>query len=113
MPQFLVAIHRPNDYDATTMEDAAMHRDIDMLNQQMVAAGIRVFVGGLAPISAARGLRPGPDGALQVTDGPYSESKEHVGGFWVLALPDAATALAWGRKAAIACRAGVEVRPFN
>ncbi|WP_137151255.1 YciI family protein [Devosia sp. FKR38] len=113
MTQFLVAIHRPNDYDPATMEDAAMHRDIGALNQQMVDAGIRVFVGGLAPISMSRGLRPQADGSVQVTDGPYSESKEHVGGFWVLDLPDLQAALDWGRKASIACRAPVEVRPFN
>jgi len=48
-----------------------------------------------------------------VTDGPYMESKEHIGGFWVLDCATRDEALEWGRKAAVACRAPVEVRPFN
>jgi hypothetical protein len=47
-----------------------------------------------------------------ITDGPYLETKEHVGGFWLLEAADLDEALAWGRKAAIACRAPVEVRAF-
>jgi hypothetical protein len=49
----------------------------------------------------------------RITDGPYLETKEHVGGFWVLKAADLDEALAWGRKAAVACRAPVEVRPIN
>ena len=110
--KYLVAIHHPSDYDPST-EDEAMARDIDALNEEMVAAGIRVFVGGLQPGSRARSLRPQPDGKVLVTDGPYLETKELVGGFWVLETADLDEALAWGRKAAIACRAPVEVRPFH
>ena len=54
-----------------------------------------------------------PDGKVLITDGPYLETKEHVGGFWVLEAADLDEALAWGRKAAVACRAPVEVRPFH
>ena len=79
----------------------------------MVAAGVRVFVGGLEPARRAKSVRPKSDGGLLVTDGPYIETKEHVGGFWVLEAADLDEALAWGRKAAIACRAPVEVRAFN
>jgi hypothetical protein len=48
-----------------------------------------------------------------VTDGPYLETKEHIGGFWLLEAADVNEALAWGRTAAVACRPPVEVRPFN
>ena len=113
MAQYLVAIHHPDDYDPFAVEDEAMHRDIDVLNEEMVAAGIRIFVGGLQHASVAKSLRARPDGQLLVTDGPYLETKEHVGGFWVLEAADMDEALAWGRKAAIACRAAVEVRPFH
>ena len=51
-------------------------------------------------------------GQLIVTDGPYAETKEHIGGFWVLEAADLDEALAWGRKAVVACRAPVEVRPI-
>lgn len=110
--KYLVAIQHPKDYDPST-EDEAMHRDIDTLNEEMVARGIRVFVGGLQPASRAKSLRLQPNGKVLITDGPYAETKEVVGGFWVLEAADMDEALAWGRKAAIACRAPVEVRPFH
>ena len=112
MTQYLVAIHHPDNYDPS-LEDEAMHRDIDTLNEEMVAAGVRIFVGGLLPASSARSLRAQPNGKVLITDGPYTEAKEHIGGFWVLEAADLDKALAWGRKAAIACRASVEVRPFH
>ena len=112
MTQYLVAIHHPDNYDAS-LEDEAMHRDIDVLNDEMVAAGVRIFVGGLRQASSAKSLRAQPGGKVLITDGPYLETKEHIGGFWVLKASDMNEALAWGRKAAVACRASVEVRAFN
>lgn len=111
--KYLVAIHHPDDYDPSVAEDEAMHRDIDVLNEEMVAAGVRIFVGGLQPVSNATSLRPQPDGKVLITDGPYLETKEHIGGFWVLEAANLDEALAWGRKAAVACRTPVEVRPFH
>ena len=113
MTRYLVAIHHSDDYDPSVAEDEAMARAIDALNDEMKAAGVRIFVGGLRPASSARSLRARPDGEVLVTDGPYLETKEHVGGLWVLEAADLDEALAWGRKAAIACRAPVEVRPFH
>ena len=112
MTRYLVAIHLPDDYNPAA-EDPAMVRDIDMLNDEMVAAGVRVFVGGLQMAPHAKTLRRGGDGKVRVTDGPFAEAKEHVGGFWVLECPNLEAALAWGEKAVIACRAPVEVRAFN
>ena len=111
MARYLVAIHHPDDYDPSR-EDEAMHRDIGALNEEMVAKGVRLFVGGLRPASSAKSLRAQPDGKVLITDGPYLETKEHIGGFWVLEAADLDEALEWGRKAAVACRAPVEVRPF-
>ncbi|KQV33594.1 MULTISPECIES: YciI family protein [unclassified Rhizobium] len=111
--QYLVAIHHPDDYDPAALEDEAMHHDIDVLNEEMLAAGVRLFVGGLMPVGNARSLRAQPDGKVLVTDGPYLETKEHIGGFWVLDVDSLEEALAWGHKATIACRAPVEVRPFH
>jgi len=112
MKRYLVAIHRPDNYDPST-EDAAMHRAIDALNDEMVARGVRVFVGGLHPASRARSLRPAVDGEVQVSEGPYLPTAEHIGGLWVLEARDLAEAQEWGRKAALACRAAVEVREFH
>src|SRR5690348_4944377 len=110
MTQYLVAIYHPDNYDRS-LEGEAMERDIDALNEEMEAAGVRVFVGGLGPVSSARSLRLQPAGEVLITDGPYAETKEHIGGFWVLEAADLDEALAWGRKAAVACRTSVEVRP--
>jgi hypothetical protein len=111
MARYLVAIHHPDGYDGS-LEDEAMHRDIHALNREMVAAGVRTFVGGLSPAGSAKSLRAQPDGKVLITDGPYLETKEHIGGFWVLEVATLEDALAWGRKAAVACRAPVEVRSF-
>lgn len=111
MPQYLVAIHHPDNYDGST-ETEEMENDIDVLNEEMVAAGIRVFVGGLRPAPESKSLRAQSGGGVLVSDGPYLETKEHIGGFWVLEAATLDEALAWGRKAVIACRAPVEVRPF-
>ena len=113
MTQYLVAIYRAANYDPAVSEDEAMGREIGALNEEMKAAGVRVFVGGLQPQSSARSLRLQTAGKVLITDGPYVETKEHMGGFWVLKATDLDEALAWGRKAALACRASVEVRPFH
>jgi hypothetical protein len=112
MPQYLVAIHHPDDYNPS-VEDEAMGRAIDVLNEEMIAAGVRVFVGGLHQASRAKSLRAQPNGKVLITDGPYLETKEHIGGFWVLEATDMNEALKWGRKAVVACRAPVEVRQFH
>ncbi len=111
MAQYLVAIHHPDNYDSSK-EGEAMIRDIDVLNEEMEAAGARFFAGGLSAASNAKSLRAQPDGKVLITDGPYLETKEHIGGFWILEAADMNEALAWGRKAVIACRAPVEVRAF-
>ncbi len=113
MSQFLVAVQLPDNFKPSAADAAAMGRDIDVLNEEMVAAGVRVFVGGLTPAREAKSLRAQPDGKVLTTDGPYLETKEHIGGFWVLEVADLDAALAWGRKAVIACRVPVEVRAFG
>ena len=113
MTRYLVAIYRPENYDPAVSEDEAMSRDISALNVEMKAAGVRIFAGGLQPETNARSLRLQPAGKVLITDGPYTETKEHIGGFWVLEAADLDEALVWGRKAAVACRASVEVRPFH
>jgi hypothetical protein len=110
---YLVAIHLPDDFDPAVDEDEATRHEIDVLNDEMVAAGVRVFVGGLEPPVGAKSLRARPDGTVLVTDGPYLETKEHVGGFWILDVSGVDEALEWGRKAAVACRVPVEVRQFH
>ena len=102
MPHYLVTIQLPDNYDPL-LEDEAKIRDIHALNQEMDAAGVTVFAGGLAPASKAKSLRKQPDGKVSITDGPYTEAKEHIGGFSILQCADMDEALAWARKGAIAC----------
>ena len=111
MTQYLVAIHHPDDYDPSVETEATIE-EIHALNREMIAAGVRIFAGGLSPGRGAKSLRAQPNGKVLITDGPYLETKEHIDGFWVLEAATLDDALAWGRKAAVACRAPVEVRPF-
>jgi hypothetical protein len=111
MPQYLVAIQHPENYDPS-LEGDAMIRDIGALNKEMDAAGVRFFAGGLESASCAKSLRKQAEGNVSVTDGPYTEAKEYIGGFWILECADMDEALDWGRKAVVACRARAEVRAF-
>src|SRR5262245_12971955 len=110
--QYLVAIFHPDDYDPAS-EDPETVRAISALNEEMVDAGVRVFVGGLQPPARAKSFRRQSKHTEGITDGPYLETKEQIGGFWVLDVADEGDALEWGRKAAAACRTPVEVRAFN
>ena len=109
MPHYLVAIHLPDDFDPSLQTEATI-RDIGVLNEELEAAGGRIVALGLSGASNAKSLRLQPDGKVVLTDGPYLETKEHVGGFWILEAANLDEALAWGRKAVVACRAPVEVR---
>jgi hypothetical protein len=111
MAQYLVSIHHPDKFDSSTVTQETM-RDISALNKEMMAAGVRFFAGGLQSETKAKSLRAQPNGQVTITDGPYLETKEHVGGFWILEVANLDEALAWGRKAVVACRTPVEVRPF-
>jgi hypothetical protein len=74
------------------------------------AAGVRKFACGIAPAANAKTIRSQPDGKVLVTDGPYTETKEHMGGFWILECADMNEALAWAKKGAIVCDVAGEVR---
>ena len=112
MPQYLVANYLPDDFAPSTVTEA-MIEEIHALNRELIAAGVRKFACGIAPAANAKTVRKRSNGTVLVTDGPYLETKEHMGGFWILEAADMDEALAWARKAAVACRAPVEVRPFH
>ena len=85
---------------------------VDALNAELQASGAWVFAGGLQPASIATVVREA-GGEVVVTDGPFTESKEHIGGFWIIEVDDLDAALAWAAKATRACGAPVEIRPFQ
>lgn len=106
MPQYLVAGYLPDDFDPSTM-DESVGLAIHALNKEMIAAGVRKYACGLG---AAKSLRTQNDGEVLITDGPYLEAKEHIGGFWILECADMDEAVAWARKGAAATRGQVEIR---
>jgi hypothetical protein len=109
MPQYLVANYLPDDFDPSTVTEA-MIEEIHALNREMIAAGVRKFACGISSPADAKTLRKQADGKVLVTDGPYTETKEHMGGFWILECADLEEALAWARRGAITCDAVGEVR---
>lgn len=109
MPQYLVAIYRADDYDPSTETEATIEA-IHALNREMIAAGARKLACGISSVGSAKSLRTQPGGKVLVTDGPYTETKEHMGGFWILEAADMDEALAWAQKGAVACQASCEVR---
>jgi hypothetical protein len=113
MPQYLLSVHGSEDSPYATPEDMqrAFH-DVDALNGDIQQAGVWVFAGGLLPASTAKVSRV-KDGALLHTDGPYLESKEHIGGFWIIDVADDSVAMSWADRATAACQGAVEVRPFQ
>jgi hypothetical protein len=113
MKQYLLSVTMVE--DAPPRPPDEMQRafeQVDELNAEFQKAGVWVFAGGLQPASIATVVRE-EGGEVVVTDGPFSESKEHIGGFWVIEVDDLDAALAWAAKATKACGAPVEVRPFQ
>jgi hypothetical protein len=109
MPQYLVASYLPDDFDPSTVTPA-MIEEIQAVNRELIAAGVRKFACGISPPGNAKTVRRQPDGTVLVTDGPYIETKEHLGGFWILEAADMDEALTWARKGAISCDGVGEVR---
>lgn len=89
-----------------------IYQNVDALNAELKASGTWVFAGGLHPPSTATVVQA-KNGEVLVTDGPFAEGKEYIGGFWVIKANDLDAALDWAKKATRACEAPVEVRPFE
>jgi hypothetical protein len=114
MTQYLLSVYVSDEEMASTTEVdmQATYAAVDKFNQEVQESGAWVFGGGLHPANTATVVKP-KDGDTVVTDGPYVETKEYLGGFWVLEAPDLDAALALAKKAALACGGNVEVRPFQ
>ena len=106
MPHYLVTGYLPDDFDPST-QDPAVIDEIHALNREMIEADVRRFAGGLG---STHTLTAKPNGEVLVTDGPYLEAKEHVGGLWILECANQDEAIAWASKGMKACRMPIEVR---
>ncbi len=113
MPQYLLAVH--HDFDAALPPDMDMEkafRQVEEFNTALTESGSWVFGGGLMPPQTATVVDAVTDKPV-VTDGPYLEAKEHLGGFWVVRAANLDEALEWARKGSAACMRPVEVRPLQ
>ncbi|MFJ1875561.1 YciI family protein [Streptomyces sp. KS_5] len=90
---------------------AGIEKNLDALNRELREAGAWVFAGGLHGPESSTVLRP-RDGDVLITDGPYAEGKEMLGGISLIKAPDLDAALEWGRRLALATTLPIEVRPF-
>jgi hypothetical protein len=112
MKQYLLSVYHAEDSIPEPEAAQKIFADVDALNAELRQAGAWVFAGGLYPSSTATVVRV-EGGDFLITDGPFVEGKEHIGGFWVIKAPDLDAALDWGRKATRACASPVEVRPLQ
>jgi hypothetical protein len=112
MTQYLLTVMQPSEVTLPAEDLDRIMQDVGAVDREMKDAGVWVFAGGLHPPSTATVLRPQGDDVL-MTDGPFTEGKEHVGGFTIVQAPDLDEALAWGRKLAQATTLPIEVRPFQ
>ena len=113
MTQYLLSVHMvEGEPEPPADVIQQMYKAVDAFNQEVQAEGAWVFAGGLEPITTATVVRH-QDGKVVTTDGPFAETKEQLGGFWVIEAPDLDAALAYAARGSAACGAPVEVRPFQ
>lgn len=113
MLQYLLSVHG-SDTDEMPPADVIqrMYADVETLNQKIRDAGSWVFACGLELASTATVVRH-VAGEFVITDGPFLEAKQHLGGFWIIKVADLDEALDWARQATVACQGPVEVRPLQ
>ena len=113
MSHYLLSVHMVEGEGYPSEEEMQQaFKDVDALNQELMGSGQWVFGGGLMPIESATTV-DNTGGQVVTTDGPYAETKEHLGGFWIIDVADLDAALHWARRAAAVHRRPVEVAPFE
>jgi hypothetical protein len=112
MKNYLLSIYQPDGPTPPPEVLAKVMQEVGALVAEIKAAGVWVFNGGLHPPTTATVVRMKGDEVL-ITDGPFTEGKEHIGGFFIVKAPDLDAALEWARKAARVITLPIEVRPFQ
>jgi hypothetical protein len=114
MKTYLLALQHPEGPRPTPEQLEPIMRDLTAIGQQMTDAGALVFTGGLHGPGVSTVVRPRPEGGdVLITDGPFAEGKEYVGGLWIVRVPDLDAALAYGSSIVEATGLPIEVRPFQ
>jgi hypothetical protein len=115
MPQYLLSVWHDEPYDDLDFTSPEMQRigaKVSQVNAELERTGAWLFGTGLRPVSSATVVRS-TGGDVSMTDGPYAETKEQMGGFWIIEAPDLDAALEWAAKATVACERPIEVRPTD
>jgi hypothetical protein len=112
MKQYMLSVYQPDGPVPTPDVLGKIMQDLEVLNREMKAAGAWVFSVGLHPPSTATVVKVRA-GDVLITDGPFTEAKEHIGGFTIIRAPDLDAALEWASKVARATTLPVEVRPMQ
>lgn len=115
MKQYMLSVHGTQEDGGQVPDPEQMQQmfgDVDRLNAEMREQGVWVFACGLREPSTATVVRV-ERGEVMLTDGPWAETKEQLGGFWIIKAPDLDGALAWAAKATVACQGPIEVRPLQ
>ena len=110
MKQYLMSVYQPDSDPPPPEILGPIMEHVGQWNTELKAAGAWVFTGALHPASTATVVRQ-RGGEVIITDGPFAEGKEHLGGFTILAAPDLDAALDWSRKFVEITGLPVEVRP--
>src|SRR5689334_1025921 len=114
MPQYMLSVHHSPEAPPPSEQDMQKaFQQVDAFNAEVQAAGAWVFAGGLHAPEIATVVNAKDADNVVITDGPFAETKEHLGGFWVITAPDLDAALEWAAKGSAACMGPVEVRPFQ
>jgi hypothetical protein len=112
MRQYLLSVIHADPPPLSPEEMQQSFKDVGAFNDELMADGAWVFAGGLHPPSTATVVRV-KDGEVVTIDGPFAETKEQMGGFWIIQAPDLDAALDYAKRGTVACRFPVEVRPFQ
>lgn len=113
MPEYLLSVHTVEGAELPSEDTMQqMFQAVDRFNEKLQKEGVWVFAGGLHPAHTAT-VVTAKNGDVLVTDGPFAEAKEQLGGFWIIDVPDLDAAIRWAAEGSAACLGPVEVRPFE
>jgi hypothetical protein len=112
MTQYLLALYKADDEERSEEQTRQVWADVNALGDRLTDSGAFVFQGGLEGGSESATVVRQSGSEFVMTDGPYTETKEHLAGFWIINAADLDATLAWAKLTAVAQQRPIEVRPF-